>query len=171
MQLVLGVILPHAYNIFLHPLRNYPGPKLWAASRLPYAIHDARGTLHHKMLAVHKRYGPIVRVSPDELSYTSETAWATIYGNRPGQPEMLKARQLPRLKTGSRSVVTISDTPSHRQRRGLLQYAFTEDALRQQEHFIQHYAKLLVQKLQCKAWAGPIDLVPWLNWTTFDILG
>lgn len=84
---------------------------------------------------------------------------------------MLKARQLPRLKTGSQSVATIHETSAHRQRRGLLQYSFTEDTLRQQEHFIQHYSDLLVKKLQSRASQDPIDLVPWLNWTTFDIIG
>lgn len=31
---------------------------------------------------MHIKYGPTVRVAPNELSFTSETAWKIIYGSR-----------------------------------------------------------------------------------------
>ncbi|KAI7789082.1 benzoate 4-monooxygenase cytochrome P450 [Diaporthe eres] len=35
-----------------------------------------------RVFQLHQVYGPVVRVAPDEVSYTSETAWRTIYGQR-----------------------------------------------------------------------------------------
>lgn len=31
---------------------------------------------------LHEKYGSVVRIAPDHLSYTTETAWKTIYGLR-----------------------------------------------------------------------------------------
>jgi hypothetical protein len=43
-----------------------------------------RGDLHRQMKAIHDRYGDIVRIAPNELSFTDVRAWKDIYGNRPG---------------------------------------------------------------------------------------
>lgn len=70
------------YNVFIHPLRNHPGPKLWAASRLPWCWYQYNGKLHERILELHLRYGSPVRVAPNEVVYTTDTAWKTIYGQR-----------------------------------------------------------------------------------------
>jgi len=67
------------YRVTLHPLASYPGPKSWAASRIPFVIFSTRGTLHYKIAELHEKYGPVVRIAPNELSYTSEDAWTDIY--------------------------------------------------------------------------------------------
>ena len=70
------------YNVFLHPLRHYRGPKLWAATRLPWCWYQYKGTLHSHLLELHIKYGHTVRIAPNELSFTTDTAWKTIYGHR-----------------------------------------------------------------------------------------
>lgn len=70
------------YNVFLHPLRYYRGPKLWAATRLPWCWYQYNGILNNKLLELHTKYGHTVRIAPNELSYTTDTAWKTIYGHR-----------------------------------------------------------------------------------------
>ena len=70
------------YNVFFPPLRGVPGPRLWAASRLPWCWQQYQGRLHYKLLSLHKQYGYAVRVAPNEVSFTSDTAWKTIYGHR-----------------------------------------------------------------------------------------
>lgn len=69
-------------NIYFHPLRKHPGPKAWAASRLPWCLHQYRGNLSQRLHELHKQYGPVVRIAPDEISYISADAWKTIYGQR-----------------------------------------------------------------------------------------
>jgi hypothetical protein len=64
-----------SYNILLHPLRNYPGPLLWRASPIPRILSRWRGTTVFDAHRLHEQYGPIVRLSPWELSYTSSHAW------------------------------------------------------------------------------------------------
>ena len=69
---------------------SYPGPKLWAACRIPYVVSLLRGTLNNDMLRLHAKYGDIVRLAPNELSYANEEAWKDIYMYRPGHEEMKK---------------------------------------------------------------------------------
>lgn len=59
------------YNLLLNPLRQYPGPRLWAISRLPWTYYSLRGQFVWKILELHQRYGPIVRIAPDELEVLS----------------------------------------------------------------------------------------------------
>ena len=68
----LGVAL---YNVAFHPLANYPGPKLQAAFYWPDAIRALRGTRAADMRKLHEKYGQVVRIAPDTLSYTNGQVW------------------------------------------------------------------------------------------------
>lgn len=59
---VFGLAL---YNLLLHPLRRFPGPRLWAAFRLPYVRSLGRGDLVQRTHAFHEQYGPVVRLVPN----------------------------------------------------------------------------------------------------------
>lgn len=82
--LVVGWI----YVAFFHPLSIYPGPKLYAASAIPYSFHILRGELPFKVLQLHEKYGEVVRISPWELSYNSVQAWHEIYGHVRGDKKL-----------------------------------------------------------------------------------
>ena len=74
---------------------------------------------------------------------------------------------------GIHSILSANDADHARYRR-LLSHAFSERALRQQENLVQSYIDLLVHQLQGFA-SSPdtplVDIVKWLNFTTFDIVG
>lgn len=89
-QACLSIIGWGMYNVYFHPLRRYPGPKLWAAYRLPYVVRNFQGVLPFKVLEFHKQYGPVVRIAPDELAYTDPEAWNDIYGMQPGRVQNAK---------------------------------------------------------------------------------
>lgn len=56
------------YNLFLHPLRKYPGPFFAGSTRAYYLWYDVRGLSHWKVNEWHQKYGPVIRIAPDELS-------------------------------------------------------------------------------------------------------
>lgn len=56
------------YNVFLHPLRGYPGPKLWAATQLVWIYYRLTGPLVWKSIKLHNKYGSVVRVALGHLS-------------------------------------------------------------------------------------------------------
>lgn len=52
-----------------------------------------------------------------------------------------------------------------------LSHAFSDKALRAQEPIVQKYVDLLVQRLhENSSKDGPIDMISWYNYTTFDII-
>ncbi|KAH2464708.1 hypothetical protein KXV71_003371, partial [Aspergillus fumigatus] len=172
--LVLYAALHSLYNIYLHSLSRFPGPKLWQTSYIFRHIASIRGTLDVSIKAFHTEYGPVVRYSPDELSFISAEAWRDIYGFRenalPKDPSFYGLIQLSRDKSPS---IFTADQDHHPRVRKALSYAFSEKALRDQEPFVKHYVDLLIQRLRGIADAedNRVDLVKWYNFTTFDIIG
>ena len=75
---VLGVAL---YNVTLHPLAKFPGPKLRGAFYVPafWEIYTGESVRNWKVL--HDVYGEVVRITPTTLSFNSKAAWQGV--NRP----------------------------------------------------------------------------------------
>jgi len=84
MKVVIYTIAYCIYNVAFHPLRGYPGPKLWAASFVPSTRHALAGRLPFAIKNLHDKYGEVVRVGPNTLSYESAEAWEDIYGHVKG---------------------------------------------------------------------------------------
>lgn len=161
------------HNAVLHPLRSFPGPKLWSTTYLFRHVSNMRGQLDWSLKAFHEKYGPVVRFSPDELSFMSEQAWKDIHEHRnvllikdPLFYDSVKS------SFNTASDIHTADARSHQQIRKQLAHAFSEKALRDQEPFMKSYVDLLMEKLRGVAAAGkPADMVQWLNFTTFDLIG
>ncbi|RMZ87608.1 hypothetical protein DV736_g5157, partial [Chaetothyriales sp. CBS 134916] len=69
------------YNLFLHPLRSYPGP-LGARSTTwwkTYIEVVKQESFVHVVMKLHEQYGSIVRVSPNELHFSDPSAFHDIY--------------------------------------------------------------------------------------------
>jgi cytochrome P450 len=161
------------YNLFFHPLQSYPGPKLWAITRVPWHWRNLHGRLAWDIKALHEKYGPVVRIGPDELSYTSSSAWKKIYGQRnPEFPKCLDGRGLPPDSGGGGiSIINTVGQEAHLEQRQTLSPAFSERALREQEGYLQLYSEKLISQLRKYSQKGPLDMKHWLTLTTFDIIG
>jgi hypothetical protein len=68
------------YRVFFHPLRNVPGPSLARLSKLWLVWHVRKGQSHLHFPKLHARFGPIVRISPNQVLVCDEDAVRTIYG-------------------------------------------------------------------------------------------
>ncbi|KAH7076877.1 benzoate 4-monooxygenase cytochrome P450 [Paraphoma chrysanthemicola] len=157
------------YNLCLSPLRNFPGPRLWAASRLPWCYYQYRGELHYQLLQLHRQYGTTVRVAPTELSYADDEAWKTIYGHRKNEMSKDAIFRL-HTPTGAQNIL-VADRETHTRQRRLLSHAFSEAALREQEPILQLYAEKLVDQLALRCSSGPLDLASWFTFASFDLIG
>ncbi|CAG9996248.1 unnamed protein product [Clonostachys byssicola] len=174
--LIVTVALPTAlviiYNIYLSPLSAYPGPKASAATSIPYLKALVSGKSCEYVYGLHKKYGDVVRISPNELSYTSSQAWKDIHTHRPGQayPDKEPAFYV-HPPNGVPSLFS-SNNFYHTRLRRPLAHAFSEKALRDQDPLIKIYIDTLVEGLRDKATKGEaVDACAWLNWTTFDLMG
>ncbi|KXH50180.1 cytochrome P450 [Colletotrichum simmondsii] len=158
------------YNIFFHPLRNFPGPKLWAASRIPYSLAQVDGKPHKQLLALHDKYGPIVRIAENELSFIYPDAWKDSNGHRKGGvPENTKE---PLAILGNEHNLFGANLEDHSRMRRVLSHGFSMHAMKDQQPLISAHVDLLLQRLRKHAAGGnrPIDMVSWYNRVTFDII-
>lgn len=131
------------------------------------------GMLPHRVKEIHKKYGNIVRIAPDELSFTLPNTWRDVYPRNFVRPHQFKGKP-----PGKEAENLISANESdHARFRKILAPAFSERSLQQQETLVQRYIDLLIGKLQGAPRgrsSGPtvvVDLLEWFNYTTFDIIG
>lgn len=73
-------ILKLFYNLYLHPLRKYPGPWLARATRIPFLYYQVTGRLPHGVKKWHEEYGNVIRIAPNDLSFIQSQAWFDIHG-------------------------------------------------------------------------------------------
>ncbi|KAI4942690.1 hypothetical protein J4E91_009859 [Alternaria rosae] len=157
------------YNAFLHPLRHYPGPLLWRAFRIPHVVSTHRGEIHKRLTEFHTKYGPVVRVAPNELSYASSRALKEIYVTRPGHLPFERNRTSFKKQTPTdpNSIVNWHEGDHARYKRAFAN-GFSEKILKEQAPIIESYVNLFMTQLKKRK---TIDLEKWLNYLTFDISG
>jgi len=171
-------ILKTIYNLYLHPLSKVPGPPSWSASRLPFAHALIKGTLVQDLEKLHRQYGPVLRIAPDDVTFSHPDAWIDIFQGRPNHVYFPKdpvywTQQLSPIP----SVLGIYDLSAHARVRKQLAPDLTARAVRAQEPMIQRYVNLLVERLGKIVSADTtsqnieVDMVQWFNFTTFDIIG
>lgn len=161
------------YHAYFHPLSRYPGPKLWAAYRLPFVISNIRGQLPFKVLEFHRKYGPVVRIAPDELAFTDSHAWNDIYGMQSGRIQNQKdLRAYTPLEPAFESNIVHANDTLHARLRRIYGPAFTPKALEDQAGMLMKYANLLITQLKAAVPKNPVqDMSAWYNYTTFDLTG
>ncbi|THC98068.1 hypothetical protein EYZ11_002420 [Aspergillus tanneri] len=167
---LIGIII---YNVYFHPLARFPGPKSFAATRIPYIRTILKGRIPQTIRDLHVKYGKVIRIAPDELSFVDGDAWKPIYGTRPGHGQKPKdVRVFPPTANNVPSIIQSNDADHSRFRR-LLSHAFSESSLRGQEPIVRGYIDLLIQRLHENAndENKPVDMVSWYNYTTFDVIG
>ncbi|KAI2898598.1 hypothetical protein CBS11852_3532 [Aspergillus niger] len=168
-------ILCIIYNIFFHPLKHYPGPRIMASSRLPIFFLVLIGRSVNTLEKLHAKYGPVVRVAPDELSYTAASAWKDIYSSSAAWPlaiprNMVFFRAMAG-EYGFHSLVT-ANNQDHARLRRLYSRAFSKQALAAQEPLIIQHIDKLIKKLYAEIdhTAKPVDINLFLNLVLFDMI-
>ncbi|KAL4744100.1 cytochrome P450 [Aspergillus similis] len=163
------------YELFVNPLKKYPGPKFAAASRIPQLYHTLKGDLLPWVTGLHAIYGDVVRVAPDELSYATGEAWKGIYGHATaGKKATEKDTRFYGPSFNGAPDIIRATGPDHSRFRRNFSHVFSDRALRDQQPLIYSYVNMLVASLNATLQADPkakVNLVRMLNLTTFDIMG
>ncbi|KAI1081392.1 cytochrome P450 [Whalleya microplaca] len=165
------------YNLYFHPLANYPGP-FWArASTLWRFWHSLQGRFHRVIENNHRKYGTVFRVGPNELSFSSVDAYKTIYGNRTAAQPKSPAPKNDYYAMFSAAynepcLATERNPRKAGEKRALFSAAFTQKALLEQESIVQRCLDEFVGKVG-KLGSGPegINMVKWYDMASFDIFG
>ena len=85
--LLISLLLPLAYifyNLFIHPLCHVPGPLIARISPLWLWYHSWAGDEATTIHPLHKKYGSILRVAPNDVYIGDSRALAPIYSEKGG---------------------------------------------------------------------------------------
>ncbi|KAL8676102.1 MAG: hypothetical protein Q9186_007345 [Xanthomendoza sp. 1 TL-2023] len=173
--LLLFLIAYLGKNHSNHGLQKYPGPFLASITdwwRL-FDVLGRRPDVTH--IRLHKQHGDIVRLGPNMLSFANPAALGTIYGLNKG---FIKSGFYPvqqALVGGSRlpSLFSTTDEEYHAQLRRSVNSAFSMSALVQYEPFVDEATVKFLDQTEAlfSSKQGICNLVEWLQWYAFDVIG
>lgn len=126
------------------------------------------------MLDLHKKYGEVVRIAPNELAFANPAAWKDIMGHRgPGEEELTKWQDFYRPVKDIPTDIVNAGREEHAALRRVLAHGFSDKSMRAQQPIIKGYVDLLIQRLKenCEEGKKKVNLMAWYNFTTFDVIG
>ncbi|XDG09712.1 hypothetical protein ABKA04_009327 [Annulohypoxylon sp. FPYF3050] len=144
------------YRLYLSPLSNIPGPKLAALSYLYESYYEILlgGQYFKRVAEMHEQYGPIVRVTPNEIHFNDPEFIDAVYpgfGRKTDKPIWFAQR------TGTPfSIVSTPDHDLHRQRRNALNSFFSVASVRRLEPIMKEYMGKLISRMEQAGNTGEI---------------
>ncbi|KAI5360199.1 putative cytochrome P450 [Septoria linicola] len=142
--LLAYVCLGGLYRLYLHPLRHIPGPRLAALTWWYEVYYDVilPGQYNFKLQELHKKFGPIIRVNPEEVHIGDPNFLGEIYNarkrNKPPEPSLDIAG----------SVAGTDDWDLHKVRRQAMTSFFSPKAVRELEPLLVRKRDKLVEVVE-----------------------
>ncbi|PYH99944.1 cytochrome P450 [Aspergillus ellipticus CBS 707.79] len=155
--LILRCVWVAVYRLFLHPLANIPGPLLARVTHLYAFWYNMQGGLFYlQVQQLHGHYGPVVRITPEEIHLSDPENCEKIYfiGSRYGKdPSFYGA-------FGTKKATFTTPSPDiHRVKRTVLNPFFSRKKVLELEEIVQEKANKLVERMQeAFGSTGSIDL-------------
>ncbi|KAJ2773916.1 hypothetical protein IWQ56_000807 [Coemansia nantahalensis] len=92
---VVLVVFKVIYERWVTPLAKVPGPFLHSVTSIPMRVNMLRGRMPDFCEALHRRYGPVVRISPQRVSFSDAAVVKQVLAThafvKPGAYEVPKA--------------------------------------------------------------------------------
>ncbi|XEV07013.1 hypothetical protein FSHL1_012300 [Fusarium sambucinum] len=169
-------IVEALYNISpLHPLSKVPGPKLAGATYLPEFYHDVIlvGRYTHAIQKMHDKYGPIVRINPNE-THCSDMAFSDEIYAVGGRKRDKPFHQVNGSAAGTGNAFGTPDHDVHRARRAPVAKFFSRAMIARLEEEVHELAQTLCNKLLAessgKEKSEPIDVAHAYSCFTSDAI-
>jgi hypothetical protein len=161
------------YRLYFHPLSQIPGPRLAAITYLYETYYDILkapgGQYWHKLEELHKEYGPIIRINPDEVQIHDPDFYDSIYAGGP-----TRRHRYARSVSGNGSPGSMASAVSHdlhRIRRGAMNAFFSKAAVSRLEERIQSRIRVLCERLSGFLERGEIvDMGVAMTALTLDVI-
>ncbi|KAI0871064.1 putative flavonoid 3-hydroxylase [Hypoxylon argillaceum] len=146
--LLYGVVIV-IYRLFFHTLARFPGPKIAAATAWYETYHDLKppgGQFMKKINELHDIYGPIVRISPEEV-HIRDSKFVEVLFAGPGQGKRDKHVAGAHAAGTPQGVFGTQAHDVHRRRRAALNPLFSKTGAAAAESMIYDKADLLVRRV------------------------
>lgn len=169
-----------AFQVFLavfqaitSPLRSIPGP-FWARfTRLWYFARVANGSFEKDNIALHRRYGPIVRIAPNMYSFDIPGAPVKqVYGIGSKMPKSEWYEGWKHPSPDRWTLFPDRNIKRHGETRRRFQGLYSMSSLVTYESYVDSCTDILVQRLRGFASNGDtVDMMKWLQCYAFDVIG
>jgi len=154
------------------PLRSVPGPFLARFGRIYYFVRVALGRWEREDIALHRRYGPVVRVGADLYSIDSPEVVKKVYsiGSKFPKSDWYDAWRHPDVNR--LHLFPDRDMKRHADTRRRFQAMYSMSSLVSYEGYVDECAAIFRQRLTEFAYSGEaIDMAHWLQCYAFDVVG
>jgi hypothetical protein len=168
-----------ARRLYFSPIHHIPGPKFAAMTQLYEFYYDIilGGQYTFKILELHKKYGPVIRINPWEVHVGDPNYFSEVYGGpgkcrdrwsfytsqfaAPGTKQDTNPALTTPANRGAESVLCTVDHNHHRLRRAALDSFFSARNIRQLQPVLDERAGALLRRLDrdAKASSQSVDLV------------
>ncbi|KAJ9616826.1 hypothetical protein H2200_000545 [Cladophialophora chaetospira] len=133
-------------RLYISPLAKFPGPTAAALSRWYEFYYEVvlKGQYSKRIDELHEKYGPIIRVAPDEVHIKDSSFFDELYVKtpRPDKHEWAAGR------FGNHgSVITTADSALHRRRRAALNPFFSKRSILEFQPVIREKVELFSRKV------------------------
>ncbi|KAH6972094.1 trichodiene oxygenase [Ilyonectria sp. MPI-CAGE-AT-0026] len=160
------------YRLTWHPLASFPGPVLSRASYVYEFWFDVilQGRYTRKISSLHKKYGPIVRINPNELHCNDPSFIDVVYAH--GKEKRNKSdHYLAAMPWGLRlASVGTEDHDHHRLRRAPVTKFFSRSQIIKRESIFHEKIQHLCDKLLLYRDRAPFQLAAAYSCFTTDAL-
>ncbi|KAI0131911.1 cytochrome P450 [Xylariales sp. AK1849] len=157
------------YTVLNSHVAKLPGPwyTKWTDVVLKYnALKGRRPAYVH---ALHLKYGPVVRISPQETSLADPSATQRIYRIK---GEFLKADMYSKIAPGLTNIFITRDASTHKRYRRLLSNGISESALATHLPIIENKVRLTLQRMSEEMQRrGAADVFHWYMCMATDVIG
>ncbi|KAF5962340.1 cytochrome P450 monooxygenase [Fusarium bulbicola] len=155
---------------YITPLRGIPGPFYAKFTHLVLKKHILQGRRMYYIHELHAKYGPVVRVTPDEVDIADPAAFKEIHRIGGGY---LKTDWYESFRKGDcHDVFSMTDPKEHAQRRKLFAPLFSNSALMKNWYpVIKDKVAVAIRKIkQDAAQTGDTDIFKWWTFMTADVI-
>ncbi|RAH40245.1 cytochrome P450 [Aspergillus brunneoviolaceus CBS 621.78] len=158
------------YARWLHPLAIFPGPPLASVSRLWVVLHVARGKAVIEQKELHRKYGPIVRIAPNELIMNEARSLKAIYGANSGWH--IRSHDADALLARYPDHFSATDEQLHARRRRIVSHAYSMSNVLQAEKYVDKCTDVLLERFAELARQGAtVDFFRWARMYAYDAVG
>ena len=166
---LLYFVLLSLYNIFLHPLRQFPGPFLASGTRLWLVYHTYRRQRHVLDLCLHAKYGAYVRIAPNELLINDIHCFKPVYGVGTQFNKSTWYQSMNNPSEDGFNLLAETNMDLYWRQKRAISPAFTTQAVQQHENLLARPLHNFVMRMKTDS-GIPQDLVKWMNILALDLL-
>ncbi|KAH7066573.1 cytochrome P450 [Paraphoma chrysanthemicola] len=167
-----SIVLPFVYQIvyyrFFHPLRHFPGPFWASVTRLWVAYHNIQRDECEVELALHKKHGSVLRITPTLLLVSDATKLPEVYNRQ--------ANKSDHYVTGSfgeqESLFNMKEHKIHAHYRKIAAGPYAFSNVKKMEPLVDHRIEVWLTKLTSRFadTGNNFDFAPWAVYMAYDII-